>query len=141
MPVDHNSLVTVIVGLLLAFLAIGAGKGLSPFVKPAFKKMFNLYIDQPEVNPMAPPFEPSKYCPAYQAEHERSLRNEASIKELWADFMKLSETIKNGLAELQKTQTEGISQLHDVQIKILLGLVQGGVLDAKTINDVLPKKP
>jgi len=63
-------------------------------------------------------------CNAHKAEYERSVRNEDSIKKLWEKY-----------DEMTKQIGQGIEMLHANQLKLLVGLVQSGVLDAKYVPD------
>jgi hypothetical protein len=85
--------------------------------------------------PLTPPCEggPSEHfirlqvprdCNEHKAERERSVRNEDSIKKLWEKY-----------DEMTKQIGQGIEMLHANQLKLLVGLVQSGVLDAKYVPD------
>lgn len=63
-------------------------------------------------------------CNEHKAEKERSKRNEESILKLWAKYDEMTKQISNG-----------IEMLHANQLKLLVGLVQSGVLDAKYVPD------
>jgi len=63
-------------------------------------------------------------CNEHKAERERSIRNEESIKKLWEKYDEMTRQIGTG-----------IEMLHANQLKLLVGLVQSGVLDAKYVPD------
>lgn len=63
-------------------------------------------------------------CNEHKAEKERSKRNEESIRKLWEKYDEMTSQIRIGIEMLQANQ-----------VKLLVGLVQGGVLDAKYVPD------
>jgi hypothetical protein len=63
-------------------------------------------------------------CNEHKAERERSIRNEGGIKKLWEKY-----------DEMTKQIGSGIEMLHANQLKLLVGLVQSGVLDARYVPD------
>jgi len=63
-------------------------------------------------------------CNEHKAERERSIRNEENINKLWAKY-----------DEMTKQIGSGIEMLHANQLKLLVGLVQSGVLDARYVPD------
>lgn len=65
-------------------------------------------------------------CNEHKAERERSIRNEESIKKLWEKY-----------DEMTKQIGSGIEMLHANQLKLLVGLVQSGVVDARFVPDTV----
>ncbi len=150
---EIHHLILIIVALVAALILVGGGKGLGKLVGPVMKKLIGKEAevtvniggdmagaskkDQPcgfMINP--------KYCPAHEAEHERSIRNEETNEKQWQAIKELGKEINAGIAQLQKDQAEGIASLHKNQLRLFLGLVQSGVLDAKYIpNDIGGMKP
>lgn len=114
---EPHHLVIIIIAMVIAFIALGGGKGLGSILGPLFKKV----LGKGEVNinlggdmgknegtkaPSCLVVDPAK-CPDHKAEHERSIRNEDGIRELVTDlkatrgqlFGKL-EAIENSVNEI-----------------------------------------
>jgi hypothetical protein len=118
---SEHDLELIAIVLLVALLVTSLGKGLGGLLALVVRKLMgyervDIHLNGPK---KAAPLisEPEKQCLAYKSEHERSMRHEGSITELY------------GMISDQTNQViKGISRLHKNQLRLSTALVESGVL-------------
>jgi hypothetical protein len=111
---EPHHLLLIIAVLILALILTGGTKGLSKIAEAGLSRLsgktteVNVEIGE-DVAGKPPKFECSACgllvdplkCPMHSGEHERSLRNEEEIKNLWLQFGELGKEMRAGFKETQ----------------------------------------
>lgn len=120
---DIEHLIIIIVVLLVALLVVSAGKGGGRLLLRFLKKIIGIKgedMAKPIPTPCAicAVTDPAT-CPLHQSEHERSLRNEKSISELWVHYGEMRKEMAAGFKDIQTSINTGQLSIMNTQVKIL----------------------
>ena len=131
---EPEHLILIVLVLLVALLVVGSGKGLGNFIGPLLKKLFGKGSDVTvniEGGEMSDKLKRSPCascsitdpasCPLHQSEHERSLRNEKSISELWINYGELRKEVTAGFTRV----TDSITATQQVILTALASRPRG----------------
>ncbi len=135
---DPHHLLIIIGVLILALLLANVGTGLKGVIGPALKKFLgkgdvtvNIQGGEMAENPKRPEYQgpacsfDPKDCKSHEAEHERSIRNEAGIAEIKKEFRDYKELFFKKLDALETGQQ-----------KILLAMVASGAIRKEHIPEI-----
>jgi hypothetical protein len=102
---EPEHMIIVIIVLLVALLVVGSGRSLGKFIGPVLKRWFgsggteiNLNLGDDMTKKHQGPVclvDPTK-CTAHEAEHERSISNEAKIEKLFTCVSEVKKEVRDG---------------------------------------------